>query len=190
MFAHKGFTDTTVQEIAQAAGVAKKTIYDHIGDKAELFCIVYSALPSEDDQWQFDLPHANGSTREVLRSLARQLLAYVLSPENIALERAVMMESTRFPKLAREVIGSAKTVFRRKLSVVLDEMVRLRLLSPTDTTRAAIYFFEVVAANDAFKAVLGYREATPGPAELDERIDMFLYGYVGRKRSIKGSRGR
>jgi AcrR family transcriptional regulator len=177
-----------VEEIAQAAGVGKKTIYDHIGDKAELFCIVYGTPSWLDGQGQFHLPRGKRSTREVLRSLARQVVAYALSPESIALERALTMENARFPELARQVIGHAKTVFRRRLSEALEEMVRLRLLPPADTARAAVYFFEIIAANDAFKAVLGYLDEPLGAAELDNRIDMFLYGYVGRKRSIEAPR--
>jgi TetR/AcrR family transcriptional regulator, mexJK operon transcriptional repressor len=184
IFAAKGFADTKVQDIARAAGVAKKTIYDHVGDKAELFRIAFATGPSEPDR-QFDLPYGDGSASQVLKALARQLLAYVLSPESIALERALIIESARFPKLAREVISSAKFVFRRKLSLVIEEMVRRRLLLPTDSTRAAIYFFDVVAATDAFKAVLGYLEEPPDDEELGKRVEMFLYGYAGPKRPAK-----
>ena len=51
------------------------------------------------------------------------------------------------------------------------------------TTRAATYFFAIVAASDALKAIQGYRDTFPDDAELDSRVDMFLYGYPGKKRS-------
>jgi AcrR family transcriptional regulator len=186
IFAKNGYAETTVNEIAQAAGVGKKTIYSHIGDKAELFRVAYSTPAVKEGQRIFELPSGKQSAREVLQNLARRVLEHALAPEHLALERALVMESARFPKLARDVIGSSKALYRRKLSEAFDEMVNRRLLPPFDTARAAAYFFDVIAASDAFKAVLGYLDEPIDAAELDRRIDLFMYGYIGRKSSRKG----
>lgn len=186
IFAKNGYADTTVNEIAQAAGVGKKTIYSHIGDKAELFRVTYGTPALKEGEKIFELPSGKHSTREVLQSLARRVLEHALSPEHLALERALVMESARFPKLARDVIGSSKAHYRRKLSEAFDEMVSRRLLPPSDTMRAAAYFFDVIAASDAFKAVMGYLDEPIDAAELDKRLDLFMYGYIGRKSACKG----
>ncbi len=163
------------------AGVGKKTIYEHIGDKAELFRVAYGMPDSREGRVEFESPRG-ASSRAALRNLARQVLEDALHPDNIALERVLMLESARFPELAQAVIGSAKAQSRRKLSTALDELVTRGLLASVDTTRAAVLFFSIVAANDALKAVQGYRDTFPENAELDRRVDMFLYGYAGRNR--------
>ena len=183
IFGSRGFARTTVEDVARAAGVGKITIYEHIGDKAELFRIAYGTPPSIDGEWHFDLPTDTGSTRKTLIHLASQLVGYVLSPDSLAIERALMTASDQFPNLAREVIGSATTAFLGKLSRVLDDLIVRRMLSPTDTARAAEYFYEVIAAADAYKALLGYPVETPESAEIGKRVDLFLYGYVGAPRS-------
>jgi TetR/AcrR family transcriptional regulator, regulator of autoinduction and epiphytic fitness len=188
IFARNGYADTTVNEIAQAAGVGKKTIYSHIGDKAELFRVTFGTPAVKEGEKLFELPSGGLTTREVLQSLARRVLEHALSPAHLALERALVMESARFPKLVREVIGSSKAFYRRQLSVAFEEMVTRRLLPPSDTCRAAAYFFDVIAASDAFKAVLGYLDEPIDAAELDKRIDLFMYGYIGPKSSIMASR--
>jgi TetR/AcrR family transcriptional regulator, mexJK operon transcriptional repressor len=183
VFAHKGYVGATVKDIAQAAGVGKKTIYEHIGDKAELFRVAYGTSTSKEGPHQFELPRGTSSARVALRSLARQVLEDALHPDNIALERALMLESTRFPELAQDVIRSAKAQSRRRLSTAFDDMVKRKLLMSADTTRAATYFFAIVAASDALKAIQGYRDTFPDDAELDSRVDMFLYGHLGKNRS-------
>jgi TetR/AcrR family transcriptional regulator, mexJK operon transcriptional repressor len=183
IFGSRGFARTTVEDIARAAGVGKITIYEHIGDKAELFRIAYGTPPSMDGEWHFDLPPGTRSGRKALIYLASQLVRYVLSPDSLAIERALMTASDQFPDLAREVIGSATAAFLGKLSRVLDDLIARRLLSSTDTARAAEYFYEVIAAADAYKALLGYPVEPPNEAEIGKRVNLFLYGYVGGPRS-------
>jgi TetR/AcrR family transcriptional repressor of mexJK operon len=190
IFGAKGFARTTVEDVARAAGVGKITIYDHIGDKAELFRIAYGSPPSQDGEWHFDLPPAIKSTREVLISVASQLAGYALAPESIAIERALMRASDEFPDLARQVIGPANTAFLSQLSRVFDDLIDRRLLSPTDTHRAAIYFYEVIASSDAFKALLGYPVKLPVAMEIGQRVDLFLHGYVGSPPASKARRRR
>src|SRR6202023_87316 len=64
IFAQNGFADTSVNEIAQAAGVGKKTIYSHFGDKAELFRVTFRTPALKEGEKLFELPSGRLSTRE------------------------------------------------------------------------------------------------------------------------------
>ncbi|TAL04447.1 MAG: TetR/AcrR family transcriptional regulator [Rhodospirillaceae bacterium] len=182
MFIAQGFANTTLEAIGRAAGVTKRTIYDHIGDKDALFVAIFTERLPKDSDLQFDMPFEGKSPREILRGLAHQLLDYSLSEETVALGRAVMVESIRFPKLATEVISSGMAIFKRKLAAVLAEMMTLQLIPSADSSLAADYFYDVVVGNRGFRMAMGHHEQPPDTAELDERIDMFIYGYLDRKR--------
>ena len=47
MFLRHGFTDTSVDAIAAESGVSKQTIYNHFGDKKNLFVAVIEEAQAE-----------------------------------------------------------------------------------------------------------------------------------------------
>ena len=100
-FLRNGFDGTSLDDIARAAHVAKRTIYDQFGGKEGLFaaCIDRAArgligeFPSA-EQTVSDL-------RRDLEAIGCTVLAYVLKPRSLAIYRLVVGESARQPTLAR-----------------------------------------------------------------------------------------
>ena len=89
-FTEHGFSGTTVDAIAQSAGVNKATLYYHIGDKETLYGeVVRSVLESTVEDFQKDLQEAR-DPEEQLRHYIRTMAATVES--NPWLPRIILRE--------------------------------------------------------------------------------------------------
>ena len=103
LFASDGYERTSVDAIAAEAGVSKRTVYSHYGDKETLFLSVvrdtYEAMLARIGEivgrvaWERDLRSALiCCMTEVTRSVIR-------SPERSTLVRLLMAEAPHFPDL-------------------------------------------------------------------------------------------
>jgi TetR/AcrR family transcriptional repressor of mexJK operon len=177
LFLAHGFADTTLDAIGRGAGVAKRTIYHHIGDKEAVFRAIYERRDLPQSVLRFAI-RPEMSVAERLTTIARALLAYYLDAdnENVALQRLLASESSRFPDLAERVINTAWSTLNPAIEAVFDQMIAEGLIPPTDSMRSAVLFFDMAVGNSAYRLMLGYPERGPSPDQLAERIDTFLNG--------------
>ena len=101
IFLAQGYGATSIEAIAQAAGISKRTFYARFKDKEALFAAVVHQLVSrlrpEHDETLF-----TGKSREaLLLNLAKVILQAALRPEALALHRIMVGEAVRFPELAK-----------------------------------------------------------------------------------------
>jgi AcrR family transcriptional regulator len=116
LFLERGYAGTSIEAIAQLAGVGKNTIYRRYSTKAELFQAVV------DVQMRAHLPplqSIQGGDDWVsgLRQVGLMLTEASVKPDTVALERLVIAEALRFPEIATIYIDSANA---RATSVVRD----------------------------------------------------------------------
>lgn len=108
-FTSKGFAATTMDDIAGAAGMSKKTLYKLFVSKTELFrAMLLRSLPEAD---YADAP-LEGSPVTRLRNMLREAADVALSPGEIALQRLIIGERQASPELGRmfaEVIMESGT---------------------------------------------------------------------------------
>lgn len=184
MFLADGFADTRLDAVGREAGVTKRTIYELIGDKNALFRAACDKLRVEGPNFEFSIPVAGRTVRDVLHHMARQLIDHALDRELIALERAVIVEAGRSSgvvgELVHDVVASGKTGLLDAIARVFGELGSAGLIGQLDTRRAAVLFYDVAVGALGFRAVLGQRDEGPSDDDLAERIDMFLIGYVER----------
>lgn len=93
VFLRSGYGGSTLDELAAAARVTKRTVYSYFGDKAELFAAMVrqlAAAVSLDAAYDTD----------TLESLSARIVSRVHSDELVGLHRLVIAESGRFPDLA------------------------------------------------------------------------------------------
>jgi TetR/AcrR family transcriptional regulator, mexJK operon transcriptional repressor len=104
LFTRDGYERTSVDAIAAEAGVSKRTVYNHYGDKENLFISVVQdtftamigALRDVVDRTMRDRGDVEQSLTEFVREVCRTLLR---RPERAALIRLIITEGTRFPVL-------------------------------------------------------------------------------------------
>ncbi len=91
VFAERGFHRTTVREVAQAAGVANGTIYNHFENKTALLVAILARL-NEAERRAIDLAQAQATdVRTFVRNYFHNHLL-VFANENQALLRVVLSE--------------------------------------------------------------------------------------------------
>ena len=103
-----GYERTSVDAIAAEAGVSKRTVYNHYGDKENLFLSVvqetYDAVQARfvdlADRALGDPGQGEGDLERSLLEFARDLaLGIAQSPDRAALVRLVITEAPHFPSL-------------------------------------------------------------------------------------------
>ncbi|MEE4545912.1 TetR/AcrR family transcriptional regulator [Streptomyces sp. V4-01] len=188
VFANRGYARACMEEIAEVAGVAKHTVYNHFGDKESLFHAAMEAtgnavmgenlavaerLTAGGAERAATGPTAasDGSgagfdpVRSCLEDVAHGLLQQCCDPRSWALRRLLYAEITRFPELLEAVWGRGADRLRQTLA---DRMARLSLaggLCPCDPVEAAEQFLALLTGPMEARSQLGTR---PVPtAELD-----------------------
>jgi AcrR family transcriptional regulator len=117
MFLQKGYRATTMDEIAQCAGMSKKTVYQIFSAKSELF----DALLTE---WfaPFTIPvETDGRpVREVLVDVLCRLVNFVLCERQISMTRLLIAETSHSEDIAlalkRQGIGRGKGALEQWLA--------------------------------------------------------------------------
>ncbi|MEJ0010270.1 MAG: TetR/AcrR family transcriptional regulator [Alphaproteobacteria bacterium] len=101
LFLEHGYGATSIEAVAQAARMSKRTFYARFDDKEALFAGVVERLVGRlrpKDPAPF---FSGGSLEDILNRLARLILHAALMPDAVALHRLILAEAGRFPELAR-----------------------------------------------------------------------------------------
>lgn len=110
VFAEMGYGDATMEEVARAAGMAKKSVYKHFADKPALF---RALVQSHDVVEAWTQPCTD------LRGMLLALASFILSPRQVILTRLVISEARKSPDLAelfyRECIDKAALMAGERL---------------------------------------------------------------------------
>jgi TetR/AcrR family transcriptional regulator, mexJK operon transcriptional repressor len=95
-----GFRETSLDDIARDAGVAKKTLYGHFGSKERLFLAI---LDIARQNWLDDFRHIvmdGGEPADVLERAALHLLDVGTREDMTQLYWVLLVEAHRFPSLS------------------------------------------------------------------------------------------
>ncbi len=185
VFARKGYEGASVDLIASEAGVAKPTLYNHLGSKEKLFRLVMVDAAVR----------ANARTLAVLRNfptepadlvgelgaVADGLAACVCDEQSVAARRLMYMESGRFPDLFRTMWASGEEV----IETLAGRMARLAhagYLEIADPATAATQFVGLVLGDLPLLTV--FAPDTVTPAHRDQTaaagVTTFLRAFARR----------
>lgn len=187
LFMERGFDATSIDAVAEAAGVSKPTVYARYRDKRELFTAV---LQRRINGWLAPLSavaeaHAAGNgdadIRATLHELSRTLLCHANEPGKAALHRILVAQAVQFPELARMAHEEGWLRGVRAIATLLRAAEQRGEIQVDDPD---------VAANSFLSLVLGHsqRVSMYGIAvdlELRERhrhgaVELFLRGVQAR----------
>jgi TetR/AcrR family transcriptional repressor of mexJK operon len=179
-FLTDGYAATTIEAIARACGVAKRTIYARWTGKPALFRSVLERLMAKWLSSAGDWAEAKDLEAELLEASAR-ILAVALTPEAVALHRLLIAESARFPELPAMLGQTGANEGTSRIAALLDRAVAAGRVPALDTAFAAEQFIHLVLAGPQRRALgLG--------APLDEKqaniwgkaaVSLFLTGIKG-----------
>jgi len=101
VFSQKGYTATTLQDIAAAAQVTRGAIYWHFGGKAELYNTLIREYADRGNSIMQEAVAEGGTLLDILRRVfVRQLQAIERDPEMRALMELVSFKTGPVPELA------------------------------------------------------------------------------------------
>jgi AcrR family transcriptional regulator len=121
LFVRDGYGSTSLEAVAAAAGVSKRTLYARFSGKAALLQVVVARLVTN---WlpAFDAEiEQGGGLRDTLLGAARVMLATALTPQALGLYRLIIAEIGRFPELATVMRDAGAGAGTERLARVLSE---------------------------------------------------------------------
>lgn len=119
LFLCNGFTGTSMDAIAEAAGVSKLTAYKYFGSKQELFADAVAAK-CRSAFASFEVDHFAGrALRDCLNDFGRAFLALILDPEAMAVHHLIIAERERTPELGRLFFENAIRLISDKLATLI-----------------------------------------------------------------------
>jgi TetR/AcrR family transcriptional regulator, mexJK operon transcriptional repressor len=156
LFASDGYERTSVDAIAAEAGVSKRTVYSHYGDKENLFLSVvrdtYEGMLARIGEivdwtaWDHDLPGAlTTCVTEITRSIAR-------APERSTLVRLLITEAPHFPALIDLMHTRAVTPL---IAAPLARLGMAGRLAIADATQAAEHLAALTFDQVSSRSLLG-----------------------------------
>ena len=170
---------SSVDRIAQRAGVAKQTVYSHFPSKDHLFEEVAREMAK---RVLVELEAPSGESRDDLRAaLLRFALAYrerVLSDEGIAMFRTLLAEIPRFRTLARAIYQGGPGETAERLAEYLEKAMAAGRLRRDEPRFAAELFMSMLVGLDRIKRLYGITRFGDADARRSARIvDRFLCAY-------------
>ena len=172
LFLRDGYGTTSLEAVAAAAGVSKRTLYARFSGKAALLQMVVARLVTN---WlpAFDAEIGQGSgLRDTLLGSARVMLATALTPQALGLYRLIIAEIGRFPELALVMRDAGAAAGTDRLANVM------ATAGITDPIWAAEQFMALVLSVPQRRGLgLGSPLDTAGREVWAKRaVDLFLDG--------------
>ena len=173
-----GYAATSMEAVAAAAAVSKRTLYTRFPHKAALLQAAVARLIA---RWlpAFDAAlQQAGTLEEALLQAARLMLATAVQPDALALYRLVVAEAQRFPELGRALYEAGSGAGVARVAGWLERS------GVADPLWAAAQFQTLVVSGPQRRALglaaSGEGSTTIGEAEQDawcrRVVALFLYG--------------
>src|SRR5208337_3700024 len=184
LFLQHGFGSVSMDELAVAAGVARRTLYNQFTSKEEIF---RAMLLRVSGQLEHAFPpgiETQGDVEEVLRLVARMILELHRHPEYLGFLRMVVADSRQFPWIAEEfaVVMDPQT---ERLARYLAHLTAIGILNCRNPTLAAHQSMGILNEFSLWPWMMGRKNgAAPTDDIVEETIEMFLQHYK-RPRSKK-----
>ncbi|MBC8006906.1 MAG: TetR/AcrR family transcriptional regulator [Prolixibacteraceae bacterium] len=142
-FLEYGFDRTTLQQIANAAGISSATVFKHFPTKADLFGAIMERLWETGSQAHQMLPPL-GNPRAGLLAIGNDYARLLRQPHIEPLFRVVIAEAPRFPELGKALYERGKAPYLEWLHRYLAAEVAAKGLSIADVPLAARQFLGMI----------------------------------------------
>jgi len=177
LFLERGFGAVSMDELAEVAGVARRTLYNQFASKEEIF---REMLLNVSRQLEHAFPpgiETQGDVENVLRLIARMILDLHRHPEYLGFLRMVVADSRQFPWIAEE-FAAVMDPQTERLVRYLGHLTAIGILDCANPTLAAHQFMGMLNELSLWPWMMG-RESLAIPAEevIEETIRMFLLRY-------------
>ncbi len=172
----------SLESIAEAAEVARQTVYNQFGSKEQLFTEVVQAVYQRMLAPIFVVDHRSDLI-SMLTELGRHLMKVALHPDSLALQRIAMGEYRDTPTLMRVVhtlrVSHAIPVLTEYLADYLRRQMQDGVIDVADPLLSAEAFFGSLVAHARYRLSIGVEGDTPEQLETRLRlcVEIFARGF-------------
>ena len=178
LFMERGFDCTSIDAVAETAGISKPTVYARYRDKRDLFTAVLRATIQ---RWLAPLSAAAEAARvnprsveTTLHDLSRHLMAHSRIPEVVMLRRILAAQAAQFPELAKLAHEEGWQRGVRAVASLLQQFAERGQIKVDDPAIAADLFLSLVLGSDKHHGIV------TRPKYLEQRreaaVKLFLNG--------------
>lgn len=183
LFLNLGYLATSTNAIADKACVSKRTIYEHFGNKNQLFANVLQ------EHWNLllnsnhNIFNENQTITDNLKNFANIFLKFLYQQDTIDLFRLLISESNKFPDLIEHILVDDKAPFTRKLTEFLTQNKDNGKLIIDDVDRAGSYFIGLLKEYHFWPMMLGFtkqKKLVDQQKLIDDAVWIFLEAYKNK----------
>lgn len=164
-FLKTGYAGTSMEAIAQEAGISLMTLYRHAESKDDLFAAVISGAcdPNDEEEHRRLQALMNLPLEEVLRHSGVHMQDVLTRADTVALLRLVIAEAATFPHLTELAYQGFVAHFERIADWIIREKVPAANLQPDQSAAVGRLFVDRLIGSDLLRVLLG----RPGPTETE-----------------------
>lgn len=183
-FLEKGYGNTSMDYIAEKAGVSKQTIYSNFKNKEELFCGMIEGKCDEISSPMSESEYEALDPESFLTSLGNDFLCFIVTQESINLHRIIIAESHRFPELSKIFFEQGTKKGLKKLVTYFKAHNKKGTLKINDLEKAAQIYIEMLKGPMIQGMLMGF-STKPSKKEIKKHVDevvrVFLSAYENNK---------
>jgi TetR/AcrR family transcriptional regulator of autoinduction and epiphytic fitness len=177
LFLARGFGSVSMDELAEAAGVARRTLYNQFAGKEEIF---REMLLRVSRQLEAAFPpgiETQSDVEDVLRLIAQVILDLHKHPEYLGFLRMVVADSRQFPWIAEE-FAAVMDPQTERLTRFFADLTAAGTLDCRNPLTAAHQFMGLLNEFSLWPWMMG-REKIPIPDNdiVEDAVRMFLQRY-------------
>lgn len=180
-FVNHGYDGTTMEAIARAAGITRRTLYARYPDKRAVFLdvIPWALTHRTESEAKYDL--GDDDLRASLIAIGRAGLARAIDPDIVRLTRIAMNESARFPEFAISAHSMTWSGRHRQVMDLLRRHHDAGTIEVEDFELTAGHFIAMIEHLPARLADFGiYRSPEEEERHLQRAVNLFLHGVLCR----------
>ena len=180
IFLKSGYHGTSMNQIAQEAGVTKLTVYNHFQDKVNLFiCAITETCEETLCTKQFDLD-TSAHFYQTLFIVCSRALQIIYSPEALKLDHVLLELAAEQNPLALQFFEASHTRMENQLAEFFQKAAQLGFIQADDPIYQTELLLTLLLGVRHHKVLLGIT-AAPNAQELEQiirdAINLFLLKY-------------
>jgi TetR/AcrR family transcriptional regulator of autoinduction and epiphytic fitness len=177
LFLERGFGSVSMDELAVAAAVARRTLYNQFASKEEIFREMLSRVSRQLEQAFPSGIETEGDVEDVLRVVAGVIVDLHKNPEYLGFLRMVVADARQFPWIAKEFAAVIDPQTER-LTRYLAHLTDLGIVNCPNPTLAAHQFMGILNEFSLWPWMIGRERPLASDKDvIEEAIRMFLQRY-------------
>ena len=169
LFLDKGFNETSLREIAQAAGIGKSTLYDYFKSKDEILVSYFENEIQKITERAQEIVSQELEISEKLRQIMQKHLEYLVDNKNFYLKLTIASQALSLGSQQR--IQAKRHAYQDMLRELIEDGIRRDELRPINPLLAARSVFNLLAT-----AVFTSRPTGTPEEMLEDALDIFFNG--------------